>query len=167
MNGSIRTYTWTLVVLISASLTGCFGAGTVAGSTRSWDVNNPGESGLCPSNYEKMIVACPIKPHPKARSVEDITPTRLIDLWGIPQSEQLKAGLRTLTYRHGLAWRGITVFVIVPVPLLIPLGYNDAKFSFQNDHLVHVEYTENQLDAAICGLHSEGPDGIGCIAHWH
>jgi hypothetical protein len=70
-------------------------------------------------------------------------------------------------YDQSRAWRGIVVFVIFPIPLLVPLGHNEARFSFQKDHLVHVEYTENQLTAAICGLHSEGPKGFGCIANWH
>lgn len=86
---------------------------------------------------------------------------------GQPNDQQTVAGVRTLSYRRGFAWRGLAAFVNLPVPLLLPMGHTDAVFRFRNDQLVHTEYTSNLLDSAICGLHSESPDGVGCIAHWH
>lgn len=156
-----------LLLLVCCSLTACVGAGTVTGRTLIWDAKDSEQMGLCPIRYEKMIVDCPIKSLPNVTGARDITPEKLVDMWGPPDSEQIVSGRRTLTYRHGLAWRGLVVFVVAPVPLLLPFGHNEAKFAFHDESLVHVEYTENQLDAAICGLHSEGPDGFGCIADWH
>ncbi len=53
------------------------------------------------------------------------------------------------------------------MPLLLPLGHNEALFSFKGERLFHVEYVYSDLTAAICGLHSEAPNGFGCIADWH
>jgi hypothetical protein len=88
-------------------------------------------------------------------------------MWGLPETDKVVNGLRIITYHQSLAWRGLVVFVIVPIPLLVPLGHNEAQFSFQETRLVHVQYTENRLNAAVCGNHSEGPNGFGCIADWH
>jgi hypothetical protein len=74
---------------------------------------------------------------------------------------------RIITYNYGLAWRGLVVFFGIPLPLVVPLGHNESSFYFQGEHLIRVEYVYNWLDAAICGLHSEGPNGFGCIADWH
>jgi len=162
-----RAYKLTLLFLASCSLSGCFGAGTVNGKALEWDAKDPTDMALCPISYEKMIVACENKSLSNQTGVKDIKPNTLIRMWGAPNNENVINGVRTLTYHHGLAWRGLTVFVIFPIPFLLPMGYNSAKFSFQNQNLVHVEYTYNELDAAVCGLHSEGPDGVGCITHWH
>jgi hypothetical protein len=156
-----------LLALACLSLTACIGAGTVTGRTFIWDAKESKESGLCPIEYEKMIVDCPIKSFPHVTGSEDITPDKLINMWGAPDNLRVEHGRRTLTYRHGLAWRGLVLFLIAPVPLLAPLGHNEASLTFEDKRLIHVEYTDNRLDAAICGLHSEGPDGIGCIADWH
>lgn len=126
--------------------------------------------GLCPISYEKIIVPCTVKPipsFPNETSVQDITPIKLIAMWGLPETDNVINGLRIVTIHQSLAWRGLFVFVIVPIPLLVPIGHNEARFSFQQVRLVHVQYTENRLNAAVCGNPSEGPNGFGCIADWH
>ncbi|WP_332855373.1 hypothetical protein [Duganella sp. S19_KUP01_CR8] len=163
----MRAYKLALLFMASYSLSGCFGAGTVTEKTLGWYDNDAGNMALCPTSYEKMIIACENKSLPNQTGAKNIKPDTLIRMWGAPNSENVINGVRTLTYRHGLAWRGLTVFVILPIPLLLPMGYNSAKFSFNNENLVHVEYTYNELDATVCGLHSEGPDGVGCVTHWH
>lgn len=155
------------LLLVCCLLTACVGAGTLTGLTLAWDVKDVGEMGLCPISYEKMIVGCPVKPLPNATSVQEITPNKLIAMWGLPETDNVVNGLRIITFHQSLAWRGLVVFVIVPIPLLVPLGHNEAQFSFQQGRLVHVRYTENSLNAAVCGVHSEGPNGLGCIADWH
>jgi hypothetical protein len=165
----MQRHTCALILLSCSLLAGCFGAGTVKRKNYTWDVKDPVEYGLCPiRSEEKTIVGCPVRPFSNAvESPGAITPDKLIDMWGQPDNERFERGFRTLTYRQGLAWRGLTIFVIIPIPLLLPLGHNNAKLIFQSDRLVHVEYVDNELDAAICGLHSEGPNGFGCITHWH
>jgi hypothetical protein len=93
--------------------------------------------------------------------------TPLDELWGSPKSDSIADDQRLIVYDRKLAWRGLVIFVGLPIPLLVPLGHVEAKFYFRNEHLVRVESSENQLHAAICGLHSEGPNGFGCIYDWH
>ena len=163
----MRNYKFFLILIPCYLLSACFGAGTVTGKIQTWDVNDSARFGLCPIAHEKMIVPCPVEPIANTMSPIEITPEILVGIWGQPNKQKLEDGVRILIYRHGIAWRGLTVFVVVPLPLLLPLGHNDAIFKFRNNRLVRVEYTYNELDAAICGLYSTGPNGIGCIAHWH
>jgi hypothetical protein len=155
------------LILVSLLCVSCVGAGTVIGLPHAWDAKDQGTAALCPFKYDRAIVSCLKKPFRGATSVEEITPSKLIEMWGTPENDEVVNGIRNIVYDQSRAWRGVVVFIIVPIPLLVPLGHNEAHFSFQNDQLVHVEYTENQLTAAVCGLHSEGPNGFGCIANWH
>jgi len=147
--------------LISMGLSGCVGAGKVSGHPHEWDDNDQARFGLCPIEYDKTIVSCS-----KSR-IQEVTPDKLHKLWGAPKTVRIENGNRTVVYNQKLAWRGVVVFVVAPVPLLVPLGHDEATFIFKNGKLSHVRYLDNELDAAICGLHSEGPNGFGCISHWH
>ena len=157
----------TTFILVSFLCASCVGAGVVTGLPIVWDAKDPGTMALCPSSNDRAIVNCLRKPFRNAPTVEEISPSKLIEMWGRPKSDDIVNGIRNIVYDRSRAWRGIVIFVILPIPLLIPLGHNEARFSFENDHLVHVEYTDNWLTAAVCGLHSEGPNGFGCIADWH
>jgi hypothetical protein len=117
--------------------------------------------GFCPSTQKEQIVAC------RLSQVAKITPARLIEMWRTPKKDNVENDYRIITYNYGLAWRGLVVFFGIPLPLVVPLGHNESSFYFQGEHLIRVEYVYNWLDAAICGLHSEGPNGFGCIADWH
>ena len=99
--------------------------------------------------------------------IDEVTPEKLLEWWGASKSDAVINGRRVIVYDRSLAWRGAVIFLIIPLPLLIPLGHDEAKFVFKEERLVHVEYVEDRLTAAICGFHSEGPDGFGCTADWH
>lgn len=86
--------------------------------------------------------------------------------WGDPKSIESSASLTRWKYNIDIAWRGLVVFVVVPIPLMLPVGHNELILSFENDKLVEVSREYGQGNYAICGLHSEGPDGFGCLI-WH
>ena len=149
-------------------LSGCVGAGIVTGQVISWDASDGLPTGLCPSKSERSIVGCSFRRFNEfSYLIDEVTPEKLLNWWGTPKSDSVVNDKRVIVYDRSLAWRGAVMFLIIPVPLLIPLGHDEATFSFSNEHLVHVEYVENRLSAAVCGLHGEGPDGFGCTADWH
>ncbi|MEO1406291.1 MAG: hypothetical protein AAFV54_07335 [Pseudomonadota bacterium] len=55
-----------------------------------------------------------------------------IAYWGEPLAKaQLAAeGEEEWTYRGGVAWRGVALWVVVPIPLVAPVGYNTVKMRF-------------------------------------
>ena len=51
--------------------------------------------------------------------------------WGEPlRKTKENSGIETWHYRGGLAWRGIALWVIVPVPLMAPVGNNNVEMTF-------------------------------------
>jgi hypothetical protein len=149
------------ICFLVIGLSGCIGAGTVTGHPHAWDDYDQAQFGLCPIAYEKMIVGC------SKSEIQKVTPDKLTKLWGEPKRDRFENDSRVIVYNQKLAWRGAVVFIVAPIPLLIPFGHDEANFIFKDGKLSHVDYVDNELDAAICGLHSEGPNGFGCISHWH
>ncbi|WP_290517842.1 hypothetical protein [Alcanivorax sp.] len=50
---------------------------------------------------------------------------------GMPDSTRTtKGGGEVWTYRESLAWRGAALVMIVPIPLLIPFGFNRLELRF-------------------------------------
>lgn len=133
----------------------------MTGKIYVWEAENNNGIPLCPNAYQKMITRC------SKEQQEKISPAKLIEMWGAPNSDAADNGSRELVYDQKLAWRGVVVFLIIPIPLLIPMGHDEARFVFNKDRLVKVSYVDNFLSAAVCGLHSEGPNGFGCMTDWH
>jgi hypothetical protein len=86
--------------------------------------------------------------------------------WGEPKKKGVKDGQEYWVYNDGLAWRGLVIFVIIPIPLLAPVGHNEVTLHFEHEKLTRIDHEYGYGSYAICGLHSEGPDPIGCLI-WH
>jgi hypothetical protein len=152
-----RTIVLSLTLL---ALSGCIGAGIVTQGVSSWNIGDNGFSAPCPGEKAETTLCSQDK-------VRQMTPEIIAETWGVPKRDYVTNGQRLLVYNVGIAWRGIVIFIGIPIPLLLPLGHNEATLYFQDGHLVKFEYGYNWLTAAVCGLHSEGPNGFGCIADWH
>lgn len=152
-----------LIVASLIALQGCVGAGTVTNHISSWDLGHENilGLGLCPASYDKKITGCTMD------KIQEMTPKKVSTIWGDPKSDKNTNGYREIIYNQNIAWRGLIVFIGLPVPLLIPSGHNEARLLYKNDQLVHVDYTYGLMNAAVCGLHGEGPGGFGCIRGWH
>jgi hypothetical protein len=62
-----------------------------------------------------------------------------------------------------LSFRGIVLGLIVPIPLILPIGYNNATFEFDKTNRLKTitrETTENS--AFLCGIIPAGHLGFGC-----
>jgi hypothetical protein len=142
--------------LIPLVLTGCVGAGPVVTKTA---ISTP-YGNMCPSKEIGIFFPCK-EGEVAAKKSEDF-----LEVWGEPKSREVKDGREQLTYNNGVAWRGLVIFAIVPIPLMLPVGQNGITLTFENDSLVQISREYGQGNFAICGLHSEGPDPIGCLV-WH
>jgi len=62
-----------------------------------------------------------------------------------------------------LAFRGIILGLIVPVPLVLPIGYNNVTFKFDKDKSIKtVTYEKTKDTAFLCGLILAGHAEFGC-----
>jgi hypothetical protein len=144
---------------IAITVSGCVGVGVVTSANpRVWDVSDKDNSGVCPTQFSNVrdnstinaVASCP-----KA-DLQKVTPEKLIKMWGRPDSDKTAEGYRTIGYDQELTWRGIVVFAIIPVPLLVPLGQNEDTFIFKGDDLVHYEHPNNLFYARLCGFRLNG-----------
>jgi hypothetical protein len=149
----------TSLVLASFLVTGCVGAGPVTTKISTPEVSLLSSyKNLCPTNEVGRLSKCKDNEEPSVKE--------FIRLWGEPNSHKLNGEKETLTYNRDLAWRGLVVFAIVPIPLLLPVGHNDVRLDFDHDKLTQVASEYGYGSFAICGMHSEGPNGFGCVI-WH
>jgi hypothetical protein len=58
------------------------------------------------------------------------------------RTEKLPNGHEKYVYSGSLAWRGVVGIVILPVPLLLPVGFNELYYEFKGERLVHVTSEE-------------------------
>lgn len=54
------------------------------------------------------------------------------------------------SYRDNLAWRGFIPVLIIPIPLLIPVGFNHLEFGFEGDTVS--SYAIERGEGGYCGL---------------
>ena len=60
----------------------------------------------------------------------------VIRLWGAPSERRTEGLTETWFYRRELAFSGMVVFVVVPIPLLVPIGYRHTYLVFEQGALV-------------------------------
>lgn len=65
-----------------------------------------------------------------------VTMADALRLWGEPRRKEAAGLQQRWLYRAGeLAWRGAQVWVIVPVPLLLPVGHKKVTLTFEGGQL--------------------------------
>lgn len=105
---------------------------------------------------KKQLVAPPI---PRAISKED-----LLKAWGPPDERLVEAGQERWVYRDGLQWNGVFIFpgIIIPIPLVIPVGWNTFTIEFQEDMVSTIVTVVNEVKggAACTFVFTHG--GVGC-----
>ncbi len=107
-SGMIRL---TLLLVASFSISGCIGFTSHLGteeSTQQFAYYDAGRGGFVKD---------------KGDALKD---------WGEPISKvQLDAsGSEEWSYQGGLAWRGFAIWLVVPIPFVAPVGYNNVKMQF-------------------------------------
>ena len=108
-----------LCLLVPVGLSGCIGLSLVAG-TRQRPVDTTlglhvGDHGL---------------------NKGGVTTADALRLWGEPRRKTVVGLQQRWQYRADeLAWRGAQIWLIIPVPLLLPVGYKKVTLTFEEDQL--------------------------------
>jgi hypothetical protein len=111
------------------------------------------------------LIQFPHKELMKANSPQKISKEDVLKQWGEPQKKVKEDGeLERWIYENNLAWRGIILGIIVPIPLIIPTGHCNTSLIFKGDQLIESESVTNSSAAFYCafGLSSNGP--FGCAS---
>lgn len=82
------------------------------------------------------------------------TKSQVLAAWGQPDRvETFGIGRERWIYRAGIRWNGLVVFLLIPIPLLVPVGSDHLALEFAGDALVAAETLNNVPRAGgACGL---------------
>jgi len=69
---------------------------------------------------------------------------------GKPKREYVEEEKEVWVYNHDVAWRGLLLIAIIPVPLIIPAGMNEVSFTFKDNNLLHVTKEKAKATGFIC-----------------
>lgn len=86
----------------------------------------------------------------KSRNV--LNASYLKEYWGEPDKViKICPDKEQWIYKFGIRWNGIAIFMlIVPLPLTMPVGYNQISFTLQNEDVVFAEITDALRTSAYC-----------------
>ena len=73
--------------------------------------------------------------------------------------------------QEGLRWRGIVLFVIVPIPLIVPVGHEEMRIVVEQGRILSSATRKSGGTwGAMCGFiwhpHSPADTGFRCFASW-
>ena len=86
---------------------------------------------------------------------------KLVEIWGEPDSIEfidVKNGeiLERWTYNRSVGWSGVVVWLVIPIPLLIPVGYRSTIMTIQDGNVIRGEYFSGMSNSTF--LYGGGPN---------
>ena len=144
-----------IVAGFSILITGCVGyinaTNTLKTNTTCDKHNDSCWSSLSSANSSSLNIIFANSAVKKSPTKEDV----LLEL-GQPHSIIKAENRETWDYRHDVAWRGFYPILILPIPLLIPVGFNHWELSFNENNLSSI--TTEKGYGKICVLFVYCPD---------
>jgi hypothetical protein len=92
------------------------------------------------------------------------TKNQVLAAWGKPDRIEMSSqGNERWIYENGIRWNGVVLFLLIPVPLLIPVGSDYMVVEYAGDSVVAVETINNAVKSyAGCGFYAFHDIGFGC-----
>lgn len=135
------------VILLAALNSGCAFVSIESNATRF--INNP------PLTIERAKLDCDKLENSATRSmtISNVTKQQLKDTWGKPDNIEIINNIERWTYKTDWRWNGLWgVFVVIPVPLVIPTGHESMIVEISNG-LVQSAEVHYQLGRELgCGF---------------
>lgn len=93
-----------------------------------------------------------------------ISKNDLVAAWGPPDEQILDEGRQLWVYRDGLRWNGVFIFpgIILPIPLVIPVGWNTFTVEFQEDTVRNIVAVLNEVKGGGACTFVFVHGGAGC-----
>jgi len=142
---TIKTFLFIPVLLTLVS--GCAGVGVLY--PHDWyDINNPA-IGSTPGHYFSN------------NTNRAFTCDQVRAWWGAPDDSVVAGDNEILVYKSGLVFAGVMPFVVVPVPLALPVGQKKISVECVQGRVVRAYKLGTTISAAYCGVINERPE-FGC-----
>ncbi len=82
----------------------------------------------------------------------NLTCQNIQEKWGAPDNIELIEDLEVLTYKNGLVWAGVLPFIVIPIPMAIPIGQETTIIECKNNIAIRAYGTETKTKQAYCGV---------------
>ncbi len=145
----MRMFRILAIFCLSLVLYGCVGAAMLYKDTVPY---NSDIILLSEKGYVKSI-----KPSgdPSIHKTKDV-----LERWGPPDKKEIDGTMEVWTYHHGITFSGVWLMVvIVPIPLVVPVGREDTFLYFTDNTLTKVEREYGRAPGVACGLMWDFADG--------
>ena len=87
---------------------------------------------------------------------------KLTYTYGKPQIETQENGVEKYTFKEWFVFRGIVPMLIIPIPILFPIGYNEHIMLFEGNKCLSYKYEYTTWEGFACGIENEGTMELGC-----
>jgi len=133
-----------IYMLLAVALSGCgIGAGFFSGAYQT-DANQSNYS------YKNTVL-----------SATD-SPDEIKGKIGAPTKIEQKGSELHWTYNREIAFSGPVIEILLPIPLVLPVGYRHTTLVFENEKLVKLLTEKAQYDGYLCGIQNEAEGGFRC-----
>jgi hypothetical protein len=77
----------------------------------------------------------------------------ILELWGEPNSKYVKEGVEYWKYQNEIGFSGVLIGLIIPIPIMVPVGYRYTILSFNEYYLENISYEMSDMTHGIfCAL---------------
>jgi hypothetical protein len=122
-------------LIVGMILTGCIGITTIETDNK-----------VVPFNPE--LKEGTINGYSKGYSREEV-----LALWGKPDKKVISNdALEVWVYNNRLAWGGVIIWLGIPIPLTLPIGYRSTIVYFDNNSTKKADYEYARTPTAMCSL---------------
>jgi len=90
----------------------------------------------------------------------------VLSLWGDPKEKYMKNDLEHWVYNRELAWAGGVLYLLIPIPLMIPIGNRETTIIFEGDNAVNALYEIGRSQIYACGPLIPLADGVDSTIGW-
>jgi hypothetical protein len=154
-----------LFAMLCFILQGC--VGVVVPTTRTKVINEP-QVCVYRGAAEAVRVNVPPQTTNQGPYYLSCTSEWLRTHWGNPDriSRNATNSDEIWTYKSGAIWEGIVPFVIIPVPLILPVAKEKVCFNLHDGHVVSARVTESFVVGGTYGF-IPNPEGGGSFGAWN
>ena len=150
-----------LLAMLCPLLQGC--VGVVVPGPRTEIIDNP-----TISSYVREPDGVTKRNSSEATNSVVYTSEWLLTRWGTPQSIRHVAGSsdEIWIYKSGTIWAGVVPFVLIPVPLMLPISKEKVSFSLHDRRVVRATVTKPWVVGGTFGF-IPNPEGGGTFGTWN
>jgi len=85
----------------------------------------------------------------------------VLKMWGPPDKTEVQGSTEIWVYQREMGFSGPwLMIVVIPIPLVAPVGYRNTILHFSGDSLVKIVKEEATPSGFLCGLVLIGPGGL-------